>query len=78
MTVNTADAYTGELVASTDCSEGVLEWVKKSSIKELDIWEGDKVFFELLDKNSDFFSLKLSYKGSKLVGAVLDGKTLEK
>ena len=50
-----------------DCNEGVLEWVKKELICELPIWEGDKIFFKLLDKDVPFFSLKLVYNGDKLI-----------
>ena len=61
----TADGYEGEI--DYNCDEGVLEWVKKEKIPSLPIWEGDKIFFELLDKEEGFFSLKLQYEGDKLV-----------
>ena len=59
-----------------DCDEGVLEWVDKQALLSLPIWEGDKIFLRLLDEKRPFFSLKLRYRGEKLVGAVLDGKAL--
>ena len=62
----TSDGYEGEI--DYNCDEGVLEWVKKEKIPSLPIWEGDKIFFELLDKDEGFFSLKLEYKGDRLVG----------
>ena len=62
----TSDGYEGEI--DYNCDEGVLEWVKKEKIPSLPIWEGDKIFFELLDKGEGFFSLKLEYKGDSLVG----------
>ena len=37
------------------------------------IWEGDKIFFKLLETSSEFFSLKLRYEGEKLVEAILNG-----
>ncbi len=61
----TANGYEGEI--NYDCDEGRLEWIDKSKVKELPIWEGDKIFFDLLDKNSRFFSLKLVYEGERLV-----------
>ncbi len=73
MFLYTADGYEGTL---TDCDEGVLEWVEKSKIYELPIWEGDKIFFRLLETEADFFSLKLCYEGGKLVEAVLDGQKI--
>lgn len=61
----TATEYTGELA---ECDEGNLEWVDKAKVDSLPIWEGDKVFFELLnDEKVQFFSLKLKYIGDKLV-----------
>ena len=75
MSLYTADAFTGEM---TDCNEGVLEWVNIEDIWNLNIWEGDKIFFRLLDENEPFFSLKLVYDGNdKLIDAVLNGKPME-
>lgn len=70
----TASGWTGEL---TDCDEGELEWVAKEKVYDLPIWEGDKIFFRLLEEERPFFSLKLSYdKGDVLRRAVLDGEEL--
>ena len=38
------------------------------------IWEGDKIFFKLLNEEHPWFSLKLVYEGDVLRQAVLDGK----
>lgn len=73
MFLYTADGYTGEM---TECNEGNLEWVKKSDVYDLPIWEGDKVFFRLLEEQEAFFSLKLRYKGDKLVETILNGLAL--
>ena len=51
----------------SDCDEGIPSWVKKSEVYSLPIWEGDKIFFRLMETESRFFSLKLVYKGDKLV-----------
>ena len=69
----TADAYTGELRA---CDEGSLEWVDKARVKDLPLWEGDLLFFELIDRPGPFFSLKLVYQGENLVRAALNGKQI--
>ena len=61
-----------------DCDEGVLEWVDKRALYDLPIWEGDKIFLRLLDTDRPFFSLKLCYRGDRLIQAVLDGKSLER
>ena len=55
------------------CSEGELVWVPKSGIQDLNLWEGDKIFFRLLEEKREMFSLKLTYQEDTLVSAVLDG-----
>ena len=70
----TATGYEGTL---KDCDEGNLEWVPKAKVQELPIWEGDKLFFRLIDdRESPFFSLKLHYEGDTLTYAALNGKEL--
>lgn len=71
MFLYTADAFLGEI---GPCNEGNLEWVDKTSVYQLPIWEGDKIFFRLLEEKHPFFSLKLRYEGEHLVEAVLDGQ----
>lgn len=66
----TANEFEGEI--KSDCDEGRLEWVKKDEVCELPIWEGDKIFFRLLNSNEPFFSLKLVYEGDKLVSHALN------
>lgn len=75
MSLYTAEGFEGEAIP---CDEGELEWVEKKKIQELDIWEGDKIFFRLLEEGYPFFSLKLVYdsKGT-LLYAALDGKQME-
>ena len=75
MSLFTADGFDGTPI---DCDEGVLEWVAKDRVPELNLWEGDRIFFRLLDERKEFFSLKLVYnKQDVLEQAVLDGKELE-
>lgn len=74
MCLYTADGYEGELIS---CSEGNLEWVNKEDIFSLKLWEGDKIFFRLLQEGRPFFSLKLVYRDDELREAVLDGEKLE-
>ena len=59
-----------------ECNEGVLEWVKKSEIYKLNLWEGDRIFLRLLDDDEPFFSLKLVYQGDSLTEAVLNGRKI--
>ena len=70
----TADGWTGEMIQGDACREGVLEWVPKEKVEQLPIWEGDKIFFKLLNEEHPWFSLKLVYEGDVLRQAVLDGK----
>lgn len=63
MCLYTADGFEGEL---TDCNEGLLEWVPKSEVTKLNLWEGDKIFLKLLAENAPFFSMKLTYCGDVL------------
>lgn len=75
MSLFTADGFEGTPI---DCDEGVLEWVAKDRVPELNLWEGDRIFFRLLEEREEFFSLKLVYnKQDVLEQAVLDGKELE-
>lgn len=75
MSLFTADGFEGKPVS---CNEGVLEWVNKDEVLKLNIWEGDKVFFKLLNEREEFFSLKLVYDGGdQLVYAALDGQELD-
>lgn len=71
MSLFTADGFDG---CPIECDEGVLEWINKKDVYNLDIWEGDKIFFKLLEDQKEFFSLKLIYdKEDKLISAVLNG-----
>jgi 8-oxo-dGTP diphosphatase len=71
----TATDFTGTPIP---CDEGVLEWVDKEDIWGLNLWEGDKIFFKLLEERDSFFSLKLVYDGQgQLVSAALDGAPLD-
>ena len=66
----TCKTFSGE--EKPDCDEGELLWVDKNEITSLPIWEGDKIFLELLKNNHPFFSLKLEYTGDDLKSYVLE------
>ncbi len=51
----TSSNFTGKLCP---CNEGDLEWVKKSEIPLLNLWEGDKIFLRLLAEGAPFFFAK--------------------
>lgn len=70
----TADGFTGDLI---ECQEGDLQWISKKKLLSLPMWEGDRIFLNLLfDRAQPFFSLKLVYKGDRLIFASQDGKPL--
>ena len=69
----TADGWTGTL---RDCAEGELRWVPRDEVGKLNLWQGDRIFLSLLARDEPFFSLKLTYRGDDLVGAVLNGVPL--
>ncbi len=70
----TVHSFTGRL---QDCDEGELAWLRWDALPELPIWEGDKIFLRLLDRERPFFSLKLCYsRDNALTRAVLDGEEL--
>ena len=62
--------FSGEL---SSCDEGELRFVEKSELKNIPMWEGDYIFFDLLEKKNDFFALKLVYEGDTLVSYSIDG-----
>lgn len=70
----TVTDFCGEI---KECDEGDLEWIKLEDLLKLPMWEGDRIFLNLLASDAPFFSLKLKYEGEKLVLAVLNGKGLD-
>lgn len=71
----TSDKFRGTPIA---CDEGDLEWVERKKVWDLNLWEGDRIFFRLIDDNEPFFSLKLVYNGKGVLSsAVLNGTPME-
>ncbi|MBR1507715.1 MAG: NUDIX domain-containing protein [Eubacterium sp.] len=58
MHLYTATEFEGKII---ECNEGDLEWIPRAEVYNLPIWEGDKIFFRLLEERKDYFSLKLIY-----------------
>ena len=69
----TATGFTGTL---QECDEGTLEWEPIKQVETLPLWQGDRLFLELLQREERFFSLKLRYEGERLAEAVRDGQPL--
>ena len=74
MFLYTANGFEGEVGS---CNEGDLEWIDKRKVYDLPVWEGDKIFFRLLETRADCFSLKLRYVGESLVEVLLDGRAVD-
>jgi len=53
------------------CDEGELAWIKKNRTDELALWPGDRIFLKLLREESEFFSLKLRYRGDELIESTM-------
>ena len=71
MYLYTCDRFSGEI---QDCKEGELKWIPKKDIFQLNIWEGDKIFLDLLEKNSPLFYLSLYYENDTLLKHQLEWK----
>ena len=69
----TATGFTGTL---QECDEGTLDWVPIKQVETLPLWQGDRLFLDLLQREERFFSLKLRYEGERLAEAVRDGQPL--
>lgn len=50
----------------TDSEEGVLKWIDDNKLVYLNLWDGDKIFLNWLNRKG-FFSAKFIYRGGKLV-----------
>ena len=69
----TADGFEGQL---KECDEGNLQWVSRDFLYSLPMWEGDRIFLDLLWRDAPFFLLTLRYDGDRLVEAVLNGEKI--
>ena len=71
----TADGFEGNL---HDCPEGDLQWVSREFLYGLPMWEGDRIFLDLLWQDAPFFLLTLRYRGDVLIQAVLNGQEIHR
>ena len=71
----TAEEFEGNL---HDCPEGYLQWVSREFLYRLPMWEGDRIFLDLLWRNAPFFLLTLRYRGEVLTQAVLNGEEVHR
>lgn len=57
------ETFTGELI---DSPEGDLAWVENKDLLGLNLWEGDRIFLNWLDRPG-FFSGKFIYKDGRFI-----------
>lgn len=72
MYLYTCNNFTGELIEN--CPEGDLKWIDKSDLYNLNLWEGDKIFLDLVISDSRFFYLTLNYENDVLISHQLEFK----
>jgi len=61
--IYTASEYIGEIAA---CDEGELHWIDNDKILDLDMWEGDRLFWKWILEEAGLFSASFIYEGEKL------------
>ena len=54
-------AHSFEGTLREDCEEGDLQWISRENLMSLPMWEGDRIFLNLLPQDVPFFLLKLVY-----------------
>lgn len=70
----TSSAFHGQQIP---CNEGELHWIDRDRLYDLNLWDGDRIFLHLMEKNGNFFSLKLIYDAKDHIQeAVLNGEKL--
>lgn len=62
-----SDDYIGRV---KPCDEGDLSWVNKEDVLKLNLWEGDRIFLDILLKEAVYFELELYYEADKLIRSV--------
>ena len=73
----TCELPDADLPTLPECNEGELKWVPKKDAGRLPMWEGDKIFFDLLERGEPFFRLTLCYTGERLAKARLNGEVIK-
>lgn len=71
MYLYTCTSFEGEL---KECDEGDLKWIDKKEIMNLNLWEGDRIFLDLIKEDCPFFYLTLDYENENLISQKLEFK----
>lgn len=67
----TCNDFSGEMI---ECDEGDLKWIPENEVKQLNLWEGDKIFIDLVQNNAPYFFLTLNYNNDELISHELEFK----
>lgn len=59
----TCDEFYGEMI---ECDEGTLKWFKIDEVKNLNLWEGDRIFLDKLIESDDYFEIEFFYEKDKV------------
>ena len=70
----TCTDFTGALRV---CDEGDLQWIDRARLFDLPMWEGDRVFLQLLNEGREKIDCTLQYHGDALESADVDGRHYE-
>lgn len=62
--VFTSSEFSGIL---SECDEGILKWVNINDVNKLNLWEGDRIFLDILFNSKDYFEIDLYYENDKLI-----------
>ncbi len=57
--------------------EGDLCWIPKEDIMALNLWEGDRLFMQMLADDAQFFFMRLEYHGDDLVESHVGGESFK-
>jgi len=61
--VYTADKFSGKI---KDCNEGELKWINDRDLKNLSMWDSDRVFMKWINGKKGIFSVKFTFKDDKI------------
>ena len=64
--IYTVDAFEGEIDFGA-CEEGSLQWVDTDKVLDLNLWEGDRLFWGWILEERGLFSARFVYDGETLV-----------
>ena len=64
MYLYTSNDFSGRII---DCEEGILKWIPKDEIFNLNLWDGDRIFLEKLLSNDDYFEIRLIYQNNSFI-----------